>query len=818
MAAPAAIAGQTNVILSPESDATSRFGSEFEPFVAAGANGGFIAIWDDFLPASAGAAPSGYPAAYGYDADGQTTIMVRAFGADGTPAGLARPVTANLAGGNGGAGVVALGNGNVAIGWDAAVSGTNSRIGVVIVDGATGATVGAEVEVATGGAFAAGLTFHQMVALSGGRAGVVYIDGAGPTRLQLAVIEADGSAGATSTLITVGTSGPPATGVVDTVTALRGGNADVLALVTQVVAGPDANDYEIVFRNLDGSAAGIPAVNLGPLAGFYPTIVARADGGFAIGHVAATGTGTTTMRVQRFDAGGVADGGAIDIVFPYGLYSLTPELLALPDGGLVIAMPGLLSGNTDANVYAQRIAADGTLDGGLVALDSAPASYQTRPSLALTSDYDMVAVWEDARQPFDFDVRAARFDLGAFPDADQALTGTPGADALAGGAGPDSILGLGANDTLAGRAGADTLEGGDGDDIATGGDGQDVLFGGAGNDTLTGGSAFDAIFGEAGDDLLFGGDGDDHLRGGEGNDRLLAGAGGGQLLGDEGNDTLIGGAGDFGQVLDGDDGDDLIRGGGGQDSLSGGAGNDLIFGDAGDDRGGGGLGADTMQGGLGADSLGGDGGDDRMFGGAGDDLLMGGDGNDVQRGGAGADLLVGEAGDDTLSGGADNDSLYGNEGADRLLGNAGDDVMEGRDGNDVLVGGAGGDSLEGGAANDRLHGGDGNDTLWGNAGDDVLWGGAGADEFVFMSDSGFADRIVGFEQGVDRISVSNIQGLDPVDFIGTGAFSGTTGEVRFSIVGGNTVVELDGLDPDAVADARFVLDAVLTLTAADFIL
>ena len=408
MAAPGQVSGQTNIILSPDTDGTSRGGAEYEPFVAAGANGGFIAIWDDFLPASAGVAPAAYPAGYGYDADGGTTVMVRAFGADGVPLGLARPVTANLTGGNSGAGAIALDNGNVAIGWDVSVSGTASRIGAVIVNGATGATVGAEVEVATGGAFAAGLTFHQVVALSGGRAGVVYIDGAGPTRLQLAVIEADGSAGATSTLLTVGASGPPATGVVDTATALRGGNADVLALVTQVFSGPDANDYEVVFRTIDGSDAGIPTVNLGPLAGFYPTIVAMADGGFATAHVAATATGTTTLRVLRFDAAGAADGGAIDVVFPYGLYSGTAELLALPDGGLILAMPGVLPGNTDANIYAQRIAADGTLDGGIVALDSAPAGYQTRPALALTTSNDMVAVWEDARNPFDSDVGCRR--------------------------------------------------------------------------------------------------------------------------------------------------------------------------------------------------------------------------------------------------------------------------------------------------------------------------------------------------------------------------------------------------------------------------
>lgn len=64
---------------------------------------------------------------------------------------------------------------------------------------------------------------------------------------------------------------------------------------------------------------------------------------------------------------------------------------------------------------------------------------------------------------------------------------------------------------------------------------------------------------------------------------------------------------------------------------------------------------------------------------------------------------------------------------------------------DRILGGASADTLQGGAGADWLHDG---------AGQDVLTGGAGADVFVFARD-GALDRITDFEDGVDRIDLSD---------------------------------------------------------------
>ena len=64
---------------------------------------------------------------------------------------------------------------------------------------------------------------------------------------------------------------------------------------------------------------------------------------------------------------------------------------------------------------------------------------------------------------------------------------------------------------------------------------------------------------------------------------------------------------------------------------------------------------------------------------------------------------------------------------------------------DRLLGAAGADTLQGGGGADWLHDG---------GGQDMLTGGAGADVFVFDRDA-TVDRISDFEDGIDRIDVSD---------------------------------------------------------------
>jgi Ca2+-binding RTX toxin-like protein len=195
-------------------------------------------------------------------------------------------------------------------------------------------------------------------------------------------------------------------------------------------------------------------------------------------------------------------------------------------------------------------------------------------------------------------------------------------------------------------------------------------------------------------------------------------------------------------------------------------------------------------------------------------------------GGIGDDVLTGGSANDKLSGGDGVDTLGGGTGNDKLKGDGGADMLQGGEGADVLQGGDGVDTLEGGEGADVLQGGDGVDTLEGGAGGDSLRGGSGADLFVFASlaDSGTTpatcDMILDFVQGEDTIDLSGIDavtggGHDAFSFIGTGAFSGTAGELRAVAAGTNTLVSAD-VNGDAVADFSLLLKGTHVLQGSDF--
>ena len=118
--------------------------------------------------------------------------------------------------------------------------------------------------------------------------------------------------------------------------------------------------------------------------------------------------------------------------------------------------------------------------------------------------------------------------------------------------------------------------------------------------------------------------------------------------------------------------------------------------------------------------------------------------------------------------------------------------------------------------------------LWGGAGADTLIGGTGADQFYYTlaSESSAAgyDRITDFRRGEgDKINLSPIDanvllsGNQAFSFIGTSAFSGAAGQLRYQVQGSDAYVMAD-IDGDRVADFVVMLQGVASMTATDFIL
>jgi Ca2+-binding RTX toxin-like protein len=402
-----------------------------------------------------------------------------------------------------------------------------------------------------------------------------------------------------------------------------------------------------------------------------------------------------------------------------------------------------------------------------------------------------------------------------------------GAVSVSGGAGNDTVsyqsngavtvdlttwvhAGAAADDSI---TGIENLTGSSGDDVLRGNGSTNILDGALGADTMVGRAGSDIYYVDNVGDLVTetpGGGANDEVR-----VRTIASY---TLTADVEHLTNLTGAAFTGtgnglaNRLVGGNAVDTFYGGGGADLLSGGAGNDLLYGQGDHDTLDGGMGNDAMAGGLGNDTY--------IVDTVGDVVVeLGNEGidhvqtslssytlpahvDDLTFTGASFGAVTGignDAGNTILALGGD-DSLTGGNGPDKLYGKGGDDVLSGDGGEDLLIGGPGADLLTGGYEGDIFQI---------NEGDSGLGSGA--------------DRITDFVQIVERIDLRGIDadtgtaGDQAFSFIGTAAFSGTAGELRYETDGVDTWVQGD-VDGDSAADFEVVLTGGYPMVAGDFFL
>jgi serralysin len=363
----------------------------------------------------------------------------------------------------------------------------------------------------------------------------------------------------------------------------------------------------------------------------------------------------------------------------------------------------------------------------------------------------------------------------------------------------ENATGGSGNDRMTGNQAANHLKGGAGSDSLTGAAGNDVLDGGLGSDTaiFSGQRAQYSVLKQSNGslqvlDLRTGTpDGTDVVWGAEWlqfTDRIYSASEvmtGSLPPPTTSTTSVLVASGEQPATLTGGDRNERIYGNVGNDALYGGGGNDFLHGAAG---------ADRLDGGAGMDFA--------SYSGADAAVLVDRLSPSLNRGDARGDIHVGIEG------------IIGSDHADSLRGNGAADTMRGIEGNDTLFGRGG---------NDVLDGGPGDDKLYGQAGKDTLVGGSGRDVFAFRSpgDSrGFAiDVIKDFVRGTDRLDLaaidanSKFSGNQAFIYIGTAAFSGKHGELRFA----SGVLSAD-INGDGNADFQVKVAGLSALARTDFYL
>ncbi|MAD37322.1 MAG: hypothetical protein CMO30_22120 [Tistrella sp.] len=395
-------------------------------------------------------------------------------------------------------------------------------------------------------------------------------------------------------------------------------------------------------------------------------------------------------------------------------------------------------------------------------------------------------------------------------------------DVLEGDAGNNRLVGFSGDDVLRGRQGADFLDGRDGIDIAT-------------YSSSSVGVHVDLAMGRG-----FGGDAEgdqlvsiENVNGSTFDDVLEGDTGANHLIGFSGNDILRGRGG--ADILDGRDGIDIAT----YSTSSIGVRVDLASGRGfgGDAEGDQLVAIENVNGSTFDDVLEGDAGANHLIGFAGNDILRGRGGADILDGRHGIDIatystsdvgvrvdlalgqgFIGEADADRLisienvNGSNFDDVLDGDANANHLIGFSGNDILSGRDGDDILDGRYGNDILIGGMGADRLAGGD------------------GADIFRYIS-VGESTKVIANRDTIkdfsssegDRIDLSlidanvNSPGAQSFTFIGTTAYTGSAGEVRYVLTSEGTIVYAD-IDGDRLSDLAILLEGNHALTGTDFIL
>ncbi|MET0275015.1 MAG: hypothetical protein ABW360_18665, partial [Phenylobacterium sp.] len=458
----------------------------------------------------------GFAVTWGDNSSGQDDLKARVFASDGTPVSSEIVVLSDTGGAQFDPEITGLAGGRFVIAW--------TDLGGIGGDG-SGTTLMARVFEAGGtpveAEFVVNSTTYsaqrdaKITALADGGFVVTWRDESFGLDVRAQVFDADGAPVGTEILVNAVTDGDQ---MEAQVTALAGGGFAIAWTERNYDSFQMVNLYDLRAQAFaaDGTPVGGQDIQVNAtfqIESYEPRIQGLANGGFVVAWGDASGQGDDpdgfTVQARVYGADGAPVGTAIMVNTSTAGTQSDPRIVALADGGFVVAFTdGVAGGGGDliGAVRVQAFSEDGARVGTEILVDVATADAQKNAQLTALPDGGFVVTWMDESQAGG-DTSGNAIRAQVFGIEGGAPTPTPSQPvATPDGGGPgDDLASLDANpNTYAAGAGNDWAFAGRGDDTIQGNAGNDTLYGDDGNDLVYGGKDNDQVYGGLGDDRLYG--------------------------------------------------------------------------------------------------------------------------------------------------------------------------------------------------------------------------------------------------------------------------------------------------------------------------
>jgi len=158
---------------------------------------------------------------------------------------------------------------------------------------------------------------------------------------------------------------------------------------------------------------------------FASSVAMDADGDFVVAwHSYGQDGGQNGIYAQRYNAAGVAQGGEFRVNSATAYNQRSPSV-AMDAGGFVVTWESNLQDGGGWGIYAQRYGAAGVAQGGEFLVNSATASDQSNPAVAMDAEGDFVVAWESNGQDGSgWGVFAQRFAMPPTATTSASVSGT----------------------------------------------------------------------------------------------------------------------------------------------------------------------------------------------------------------------------------------------------------------------------------------------------------------------------------------------------------------------------------------------------------